>query len=138
MITTAYGDSQLQRNHKSIANFQVEIRYLIEGVLRDVRQRWGFNLFMDNCLQNFNVYEGKLKMDKLSVKCLLYANDQVILESLACELQMMIAHVGLTLSDMNKGEPRGGRGAGRRRELARSTTHTSELDPIGSSALPIQ
>ncbi|GBP58341.1 hypothetical protein EVAR_40907_1 [Eumeta japonica] len=42
---------------------------------------WLFNLFMDSCLYDLKEYELGLKMDELSVKWLLYADDQVILQT---------------------------------------------------------
>ncbi|GBP54494.1 Retrovirus-related Pol polyprotein from type-1 retrotransposable element R2 [Eumeta japonica] len=53
-------------------------------ILRGVRQGcvtspWLFNLFMDSCLYDLIEYECGLRMDELSVKCLLYADDQVVL-----------------------------------------------------------
>ncbi|GBP76168.1 hypothetical protein EVAR_49965_1 [Eumeta japonica] len=44
---------------------------------------------MDNCLYYLKEYECGLRMDELSIKCLLYANDQVILVPSACILQEM-------------------------------------------------
>ncbi|GBP82571.1 hypothetical protein EVAR_87817_1 [Eumeta japonica] len=41
----------------------------------------------DSCLHDLKEYEYGLRMDKLSAKCLLYADDQVILAPLAFELQ---------------------------------------------------
>ncbi|GBP11772.1 Negative elongation factor D [Eumeta japonica] len=49
-----------------------------------------FNLFMDSCLYDLKEHECGLTMDELSVKCLLYAEDQVILASWACGLQEMV------------------------------------------------
>ncbi|GBP81914.1 hypothetical protein EVAR_65091_1 [Eumeta japonica] len=49
----------------------------------------GFTI-MDGCLHNMKEHECGLKMDDLSVKCFLYADDLVILTSLACELQETI------------------------------------------------
>ncbi|GBP59055.1 LINE-1 reverse transcriptase homolog [Eumeta japonica] len=64
-------------------------------IRRDVRQGcvaspWLFNLFMDGCLFNLKKYKCGLRMDELSVKCLLYADDQVILAPSACGLQEMV------------------------------------------------
>ncbi|GBP79852.1 Retrovirus-related Pol polyprotein from type-2 retrotransposable element R2DM; Endonuclease [Eumeta japonica] len=58
---------------------------------RSVRQRcvaspWLFNLFMDSCLQDLKEYECRLRMNELSLKCYLYADDQVILAPSACGL----------------------------------------------------
>ncbi|GBP31199.1 hypothetical protein EVAR_21637_1 [Eumeta japonica] len=39
-----------------------------------------------SCLYDLKEYECGLRMDELSVKCLLYANDQVILAASACVL----------------------------------------------------
>ncbi|GBP47352.1 hypothetical protein EVAR_38953_1 [Eumeta japonica] len=44
---------------------------------------------MDSCLYDLKEYECGLRMDELSVKCLLYADDQVILAPSVCELQEM-------------------------------------------------
>ncbi|GBP76901.1 hypothetical protein EVAR_52589_1 [Eumeta japonica] len=51
----------------------------------DVRQgcvasTWLFNLYMDKCLHYLKEYECGRRMDELSVKCLLYADDLVILK----------------------------------------------------------
>ncbi|GBP60437.1 hypothetical protein EVAR_98334_1 [Eumeta japonica] len=46
-----------------------------------------FTLFMDSFLHDMKKYEFGLGMNELSVICLLNADDQVILLSLACELQ---------------------------------------------------
>ncbi|GBP13423.1 hypothetical protein EVAR_4181_1 [Eumeta japonica] len=40
-----------------------------------------------DCLHNLKEYECGLRMDELSVKCLLYADDQKILAPSACEVQ---------------------------------------------------
>ncbi|GBP21462.1 Adenylate cyclase type 3 [Eumeta japonica] len=40
---------------------------------------WLFNLFMDSCLYDLKEYVYGLRMDELSVKCLSYADDQVVL-----------------------------------------------------------
>ncbi|GBP61918.1 hypothetical protein EVAR_41733_1 [Eumeta japonica] len=53
-------------------------------ISRSVRQRceaspWLFNLFMFSFLYDLKEYEYGLRMDELSVKCLLYANNQVML-----------------------------------------------------------
>ncbi|GBP70995.1 Retrovirus-related Pol polyprotein from type-2 retrotransposable element R2DM; Endonuclease [Eumeta japonica] len=47
-----------------------------------------FNLFLDSCLYDLKEYEYEceLRMNELSVKCLLYADDQVILAPSACGL----------------------------------------------------
>ncbi|GBP51163.1 hypothetical protein EVAR_97987_1 [Eumeta japonica] len=60
-------------------------------IRRGVRQgcvasSWLFNLFVDSCLYDLKEYECGLRMDELSIKCLLYANDQVNLGPSACEL----------------------------------------------------
>ncbi|GBP57355.1 NADH dehydrogenase 1 alpha subcomplex assembly factor 3 [Eumeta japonica] len=49
---------------------------------------WLFKLFKDSCLYDRKEYEYGLRMDELSVKCLLYADEQVMLA--ACDLQIMI------------------------------------------------
>ncbi|KAI5640894.1 reverse transcriptase (RNA-dependent DNA polymerase) domain-containing protein [Phthorimaea operculella] len=51
---------------------------------------WLFNLFMDSCLTDLKESECGLRMNYLLVKCLLYADDQVILASSAEELQEMV------------------------------------------------
>ncbi|GBP75993.1 hypothetical protein EVAR_55900_1 [Eumeta japonica] len=60
-----------------------------------VRQRcmspqWSFNTCMDICLYDLKEYEYGLRMDKLFVKCFVYADHKVILELSACELQAMV------------------------------------------------
>ncbi|GBP27571.1 hypothetical protein EVAR_18766_1 [Eumeta japonica] len=50
------------------------------NIHKDIRQEcvaspWLFNLFMDNGLRGLKSYEGGLRMNKLSIKCLLYADD---------------------------------------------------------------
>jgi exonuclease III len=64
-------------------------------ISRGVRQGcvaspWLFNLFIDSCLSKLKEYECGLRMDELRVKCLLYADDQVLLASSAGELQDMV------------------------------------------------
>ncbi|GBP45683.1 hypothetical protein EVAR_35951_1 [Eumeta japonica] len=64
-------------------------------IRRGVRQGfitlpWLFNLFMDSCLYDLKEYECGLRMDELSVKFLLYADNQVILALLACGIQEMV------------------------------------------------
>ncbi|GBP40273.1 Transposon TX1 uncharacterized 149 kDa protein [Eumeta japonica] len=54
-----------------------------------VASLWLFNLFMDSFLHDLKEYECRLRMDELSVKCLLYANEQVVLAPSACGLQEM-------------------------------------------------
>ncbi|GBP79312.1 General transcription factor II-I repeat domain-containing protein 2A [Eumeta japonica] len=51
---------------------------------------WLFNLFMDSCPYDLKEYECGLRMDELSVKCLLYADDQIILAPSVCGLQDMV------------------------------------------------
>ncbi|GBP32435.1 Indole-3-acetaldehyde oxidase [Eumeta japonica] len=55
-----------------------------------VASPWLFNLFMDSCLYDLKEYECGPRMDKLSVKCLLYADDQVIFTSSVCGLQGIV------------------------------------------------
>ncbi|CAK1597415.1 unnamed protein product [Parnassius mnemosyne] len=64
-----------------------------------VASPWLFNLFMDSCLENFKVEECGLRMGELTVKCLLYADDQVILASSAAELQIMVTLMNRTLKE---------------------------------------
>ncbi|GBP53546.1 Transposon TX1 uncharacterized 149 kDa protein [Eumeta japonica] len=54
---------------------------------RCVTSRWLFNVFIDSSLYYLNKYECKLRMDELSIKELMYADDQVILAPSACGLQ---------------------------------------------------
>ncbi|GBP58705.1 hypothetical protein EVAR_97109_1 [Eumeta japonica] len=46
---------------------------------------------MESCLHDLKEYECGLRMDEVSVKCLLYADDQIILASSACEQQKMMS-----------------------------------------------
>ncbi|GBP76949.1 hypothetical protein EVAR_45029_1 [Eumeta japonica] len=65
---------------------------LISGGVSDrcVASLWLFNLFMDSCLYlNLKQYECGLRTNDLSVKCLLYANDQVIPAPSECELEII-------------------------------------------------
>ncbi|KAI5642326.1 reverse transcriptase (RNA-dependent DNA polymerase) domain-containing protein [Phthorimaea operculella] len=55
-----------------------------------VASPWLFNLFMDSCLTDLKESVCGLRMNDLLVKCLLYADDQVILASSAEELQEMV------------------------------------------------
>ncbi|GBP15722.1 Retrovirus-related Pol polyprotein from type-1 retrotransposable element R2 [Eumeta japonica] len=55
-----------------------------------VASPWLFKLFMDSCLYELEEYEFGQKMDELPVKCLLYADDQVILAQSTCGLQEMV------------------------------------------------
>ncbi|GBP71011.1 hypothetical protein EVAR_57779_1 [Eumeta japonica] len=58
--------------------------------LRCVASSLLLNLYMDSFLYNLKEYECGPRMDELSLKCLLYAGDQLILTSSACELQETI------------------------------------------------
>ncbi|GBP34273.1 hypothetical protein EVAR_13412_1 [Eumeta japonica] len=53
----------------------------LQGSVRQgcVASSWLFNLFIDSCLYDLKEYECGLRMDEQFVKCLLYADDQVIL-----------------------------------------------------------
>ncbi|GBP45767.1 LINE-1 retrotransposable element ORF2 protein [Eumeta japonica] len=67
-------------------------------IRRGVRQGcvaspWLFNLSMDSCLYDFKECKCGLRKDELSVKCLLYAYDQVILAPLQCGLQEMVINI---------------------------------------------
>ncbi|GBP87515.1 hypothetical protein EVAR_86552_1 [Eumeta japonica] len=64
----------------------------IRSVVRQgyVASSWLFNLLVDSCLYDLKEYNCGLKTDKLSVKCLFYADDQVILAPSACGLQEMV------------------------------------------------
>lgn len=55
-----------------------------------VASPWLFNLFMDSCLSELKERECGLRMNGLLVKCLLYADDQVLLASSADDLQEMV------------------------------------------------
>ncbi|GBP84325.1 hypothetical protein EVAR_61542_1 [Eumeta japonica] len=52
---------------------------------------WLLNQFMDSCLYDLKEYEYGLRMCELSIKCLLYADDQVILPPLSCRLDEMVS-----------------------------------------------
>ncbi|CAK1594622.1 unnamed protein product, partial [Parnassius mnemosyne] len=74
------------------------------GIHKGVRQGcvaspWLFNLFMDSCLQTLKVEECGLRMGESTVKCLLYADDQVIFASSAAELQMMVTLMNWSLKE---------------------------------------
>ncbi|CAG4947225.1 unnamed protein product [Parnassius apollo] len=74
------------------------------GIRKGVRQgcvasSWLFNLFMDRCLQTLKDEECGLRMGELTVKCLLYADDQVIFASSAAELQMMVTLMNWALKE---------------------------------------
>ncbi|CAG5002623.1 unnamed protein product [Parnassius apollo] len=64
-----------------------------------VASPWLFNLFMDSCLQTLKDEECGLRMGELTVKCLLYADDQVIFASSAAELQMMVTSMNWALKE---------------------------------------
>ena len=71
-------------------------------VERGVRQGcvaspWLFNLFMDNCLTDLKESVFGLRMNELLIKCLLYADDQVLLASSANELQKMVTIMNVAL-----------------------------------------
>ncbi|GBP91174.1 hypothetical protein EVAR_64550_1 [Eumeta japonica] len=53
-----------------------------------VASPWLFSLPMNGCLHNPKECEYELRMVKLSVKCFLYADDQVILALSACDLKV--------------------------------------------------
>ena len=60
-------------------------------ISRGVRQgcvasQWLFNLYMDSCLTDLKESECGLMMNELPLKCLLYADDQVLLVSSAEQL----------------------------------------------------
>ncbi|GBP12394.1 V-type proton ATPase subunit d [Eumeta japonica] len=50
---------------------------------------WLFNVFIDSVLYALKEYKCELRMDVLSVKCLLYAEDQAIFTPSLCELPEM-------------------------------------------------
>ncbi|GBP51117.1 hypothetical protein EVAR_31842_1 [Eumeta japonica] len=56
-----------------------------------VASPWIFNLFMDSCLYDLKEYEYGVRMDELSVKSLLYVNDQVILA--LCGIQEIVNEI---------------------------------------------
>lgn len=63
-------------------------------ISRDVRQGcvaspWLYNLFVASCLRDLKYSELGLRMGELSIKCLLNADDLVVLASTAEELQKM-------------------------------------------------
>ncbi|GBP26823.1 hypothetical protein EVAR_81188_1 [Eumeta japonica] len=51
---------------------------------------WLFDPFMDSCVYDLKEYECGLRMDDLPVKCLLYADDHVILVPSAYGLHEMV------------------------------------------------
>ena len=55
-----------------------------------VASPWLFNLFMDTCLTGLKESDYGIRMNGLTVKCLLYADDQVLLASSEEELQEMV------------------------------------------------
>lgn len=62
-----------------------------------VASPWLFNLLMDNCLLDMKENMCGLKMNELLIKCLLNADDQVILASSAEELQEMVTIMNVSL-----------------------------------------
>ncbi|KAI5644400.1 reverse transcriptase (RNA-dependent DNA polymerase) domain-containing protein [Phthorimaea operculella] len=95
----------LAKTRKSIAHSWIWKRPMTEwingaytelfNIEKGVRQGcvaspWLFNLFMDSCLTDLKESECGLRMNDLLVKCLLYADDQVILASSAEELQEIV------------------------------------------------
>ncbi|CAG9134602.1 unnamed protein product [Plutella xylostella] len=65
------------------------------GIHRGVRQGcvaspWLFNLFMDSCLKDMKDDERGLRIGELLLKCLMYADDQVILASSVERLQQQV------------------------------------------------
>ncbi|CAG4960734.1 unnamed protein product [Parnassius apollo] len=74
------------------------------GIRKGVRQGcvaspWLFNLFMDRYLQTLKDEECGLRMGELTVKYLLYADDQIIFASSAAELQMMVTLMNWELKE---------------------------------------
>ncbi|GBP34112.1 hypothetical protein EVAR_28246_1 [Eumeta japonica] len=51
---------------------------------------WLFILFMNSCLYDLKEYESELRLDELSVKCFLCADDQVIFAPSTCGLHNMV------------------------------------------------
>ncbi|KAM3962076.1 UDP-glucosyltransferase 2-like [Aphomia sociella] len=69
----------------------VSVYVLIQGVRQGcVASPWLFNLFMNNCLADLKEHECGLKLGELLVKCLLYADDQVLVASSAKDLHNMV------------------------------------------------
>lgn len=58
-----------------------------------VASPWLFNLYVDSCLKGMKERVGGIDMNGLNIKCLLYADDQVILASSAEELQLTITRM---------------------------------------------
>ncbi|GBP44592.1 hypothetical protein EVAR_75049_1 [Eumeta japonica] len=80
-------------NDWCIAVIETSIKGEVHG--RSVKQRcvaspWLFKLFMDSWLYYLKEHECELRVDELSVKCLLYPDDQVIFGPSACGLQAMV------------------------------------------------
>ncbi|KAG7301870.1 hypothetical protein JYU34_013269 [Plutella xylostella] len=74
------------------------------GIHKGVRQGcvaspWLFNLFMDSCLQRLKEEECGLSMGELVIRCLLYADDQVLFASSAEELQNMVTIMNGSLKE---------------------------------------
>ncbi|GBP78736.1 hypothetical protein EVAR_54547_1 [Eumeta japonica] len=60
---------------------------------RCVAPPWLFNLFIDSSLYYLKKFKYGLRIDELSIKCLLYANDQVILASSAWGLHVTVTKI---------------------------------------------
>lgn len=63
-----------------------------------VASPWLFNLFMDSCLDDLKDCGWGLRLGELLVKCLLYADDQVLLAESAEEMQKMVTLVNESFS----------------------------------------
>ena len=55
-----------------------------------VMSAWLFDLYMDCCLQGMKQNDRRVKVGALRVKCLLYADDAVLIASSECELQALV------------------------------------------------
>ena len=51
---------------------------------------WLFDLYIDCCLQGMKQSAMRVKVGDLRVKCLLYADDAVLIASSECELQALV------------------------------------------------
>ena len=51
---------------------------------------WLFNLYLDSCLQGVKQSDMGVKVGDLSVNCLLYADNAVLIVSSKCELQALV------------------------------------------------
>ncbi|GBP10214.1 hypothetical protein EVAR_77611_1 [Eumeta japonica] len=65
---------------------------------------WLSNQLMHGCVHYLEEYDCGLRMDELFVKCLLYADDQIIFALSACELLEMVFERGGSVSCIKDGQ----------------------------------